>query len=148
MHSDPAQLFAEHRWDEIASRIDTGTTNPDSSRALIVFNTTSEPLSGIAVFHVDMPWRDGRELQGIQVSHLLSQRVCISSISEPIFSGGRIMFDLCFEVVDIPALGWDTYIAEYVETATNKLSTLHPNTVDLVVHETPRHTGSLSPKYP
>ena len=40
----------------IADRIDTGLDSPETSRALVVFNRTEQPLSGVAVFRASMSW--------------------------------------------------------------------------------------------
>lgn len=151
MSDDLQRLFSEQRWDEIASQIDTGTENFDNSRALIVFNSTDKPVSGIACFHVDMPWRRDKILPAIDIYHFLTNQAtrCRYSLTPGFMPADRrLVFDLSFEVKDIPALGWDTYIAEYVE----KVKTPRLNAEDwidsLIVAETLRHPGEYPPRWP
>jgi hypothetical protein len=151
-----ARLFADSQWAQIASQIDTGTETPSNSRALIVFNPTSNAHSGIALFHVDMPWRDGRELPSILVKHLATAVFCNSGITHPRVSPavsgqthGRIQFEIWFKVSEIPAEGWDTYIAEYEsnDAQSHSNGNLPAANLKLTVVETTRHEGKLSPRF-
>jgi hypothetical protein len=162
---DIARLFDEAQYEQIALNIDTGTDDAETSRALIVFNPTSLAVSGIAVFHVDMPWPAGRVLPSIGVTHL--DQTVQSSLSIPTFLPariaaavgppavgtkelGRLIFDLRFEVHDVPANGWDTYIAKYgPDSPADKDSIPHPvqPISALAVVETTRHHGVLDPRW-
>ena len=153
LFADPGTLRA------IAARIDTGIANPETSRALIVFNPADTPASGIAVFDVDMRWRDGQPLPPLRLSRLVTGASCRSRITPPEFTAsngeaqkGRIHFQILFEVEEISATGWDTYIAEYLDTsatpdpARQLIDSTDSAVLDLKVFETTRHLGDLPPR--
>ena len=136
----------------IADRINTGTENSDASRALVVFNLTNNPLSGVAVFHADMSWQAGKPLLPVVVRDKRGPVASrITDMSEGPDSRGRadrvrLVFDLRFRVQDVPSQGWRTYIAEYAsQPAPEMLDELSPKMPGVVVVETLRHEGDLPP---
>ena len=135
----------------IVERIHTGLNAPEQSRALVVFNQTDQPLSGIAVFHASMSWPCETPLPPVRVVDMAGEAV-LTAVT-PIVVGpdvkGRsdrrhLSFSLCFAVSDIPANGWRTYIAAYAETLSPALQDF-VETLGLVVVETTRHGGDLLP---
>ena len=133
-----------------ADRINTGTDNPDASRALVVFNLTGIPLGGVAVFRAAMSWPRGLPLPPVVVA---DERSIVPSAIHDMTEGpdakGRadrrhLAFSLGFAVSDIPANGWRTYIAAYTDASTSILTDF-VETPGLVVVETTRHGGDLPP---
>lgn len=134
----------------IAERIHTGLTAPDTSRALVVFNQTDQPLSGLAVFRASMSWPRGVPLPPVVVFE--EDRLVPSAVrdmTEGPDAKGRadrrqLAFALCFAVVGVPAKGWRTYIAAYGEVPLTAPQDFI-ETPGLVVVETTRHGGDLPP---
>ena len=134
----------------LAERIHTGTENPETSRALVVFNSTSQPLSGVAVFRASMSWPRDVPLPPVAVTN--SEGVPVPSRLHEMTQGtdakGRadrvqLSFALCFAVSDVPANGYRTYIASYADAATLALEDFI-ETPGLSVVETTRHGGDLA----
>ncbi len=134
----------------IVERINTGTENPETSRALVVFNSTFQSLSGVAVFHVSMAWPRDTPLPPVSVADAAGS-VVASAVREmqtwPDTKGRadrvQLSFSLCFAVSDVPANGWRTYIASYAEGPTLALEDFI-ETPGLIVVETTRHGGDLA----
>jgi len=134
----------------ITERINTGTDDPDISRALIVFNQSDAPLSGVAVFRAAMAWPCGLPLPPVVVTD--DGRAVPSAVrdrTEGPDAKGRadhllLGFSLCFAVADVPANGWRTYIASYTDAPVFVLEDF-VETPGLVVVETTRHGGALPP---
>lgn len=132
-----------------AERINTGTENPDTSRALIVFNSTSKSLSGVAVFQASMAWPRGVSLPPVSVTDAAGNVVpsALRDLREGPDAKGRadrvqLAFALCFAVADVPANAWRTYIASYAGTQTLALEDF-VETPGMNVVETTRHGGDL-----
>lgn len=132
----------------IAERIHTGLDSPETSRALVVFNQTEQSVSGVAVFHASMSWPRDLPLPPVVVT---DEGKAVSSAVRDMTDGpdakGRhdrcqLRFSLCFAVSDVPANGWRTYIASYVEVPAPPLEDF-VETPGLVVVETTRHGGGL-----
>ncbi len=132
-----------------AERIHTGTDSPEASRALVVFNSTSQPLSGIAVFRASMAWPRDVLLPPVSVTD--TEGVMVPSAVREMQTGpdakGRadrvqLLFALCFAVSDVPANGWRTYVASYTDVPTLTLEDF-AETSGLIVVETTRHSGGL-----
>lgn len=134
----------------IAERINTGTENPDTSRALVVFNSTSQPLSGVAVFRASMAWLRDTPLPPVSITDA-NGRIVSSAVREmqagPDAKGRadrvQLSFALCFVVSEVPANGWRTYVASYAEAPTLLLEDFVV-TPGLLVVETTRHDGNLA----
>ena len=134
----------------IAERINTGTDSPETSRALVVFNSTSRTLSGVAVFRVSMAWPRDVPLPPVSVTGAAGS-VVASAVREmqtgPDTKGRadrvQLSFSLCFAATDVPANGWRTYIASYAEGPTIALEDF-VETPGLIVVETTRHGGDLA----
>ncbi len=133
----------------IAERISTGTDSPETSRALVVFNSISQPLSGIAVFRASMSWP--RDVPLLLVSVSDADGTIVPSAVREMQAGpdakGRadrvqLSFSLCFAVSDVPAKGWRTYIASYTDSAALALEDF-VEAPGLSVVETTRHGGDL-----
>jgi len=146
MLPNPEQLQA------LTNRIDTGLDNPETSRALVVFNLTETPQSGTAVFRAAMSWPLNQALPPVTVATLESGLVAaaIRELSEAPDRKGRanrvlLSFALHFAADAVPANGWRTYIASYAEDASPLLENAVENT-DLIVIETTRHGGDLPPR--
>lgn len=135
----------------IAERINTGTENPDISRALVVFNSTTQTLSGTAAFRASMAWPRGVPLPPVSVTDAAGSMVpsAIRDLREGPDAKGRadrvqFSFSLCFAVSDVPANGWRTYLASYADAPTLALEDFM-EMPGLVVVETTRHGGELPP---
>ena len=135
----------------IAERINTGTDNSETSRALIVFNLTDKPISGVAAFSASMSWLLGVPLPPGAVTDFDSNPVAsaIYDLGLGPDTKGRadrcqLSFNLRFAASDVPAHGWRTYIASYTKTAAEQAE-LGLGAVELVVIETLRHSGDLPP---
>ena len=134
----------------IADRIYTGFDDPETSRALIVFNRTDQPVSGIAVFRAVMSWPRDLPLPPVVVtSEGISVPSAVPDMAEGPDAKGRanrrrLTFALCFTVSEVPANGWRTYIAAYTESPSPPLEDF-VETPGLVVVETTRHGGDLPP---
>jgi len=134
----------------IAERINTGLDAPDTSRALVVFNLTDLPVSGVAVFRAAMSWP--RDLPLPPVAVMDEGRAVPAAIYEmtegPDVKGRsdrcKLSFSLCFAVSDVPANGWRTYIASYTDVPAPALGD-SVETPGLSVVETTRHGGDLPP---
>jgi len=132
-----------------ADRINTGTENPDTSRALVVVNLTPQPQSGVAVFRASMSWpRDVplppviiTDRDGLPVPSALREMTQVADIKG---RAGRVQlnFALYFAADAVPAQGWRTYIASYTDAPSQGLENALPN-ADLRVVETTRHDGEL-----
>ena len=133
----------------IAERINTRTENPETSRALVVFNSTSQALSGVAVFRASMAWPRDMPLPPVTLTNADGE-VVSSAVREmemgPDAKGradrAQISFALCFAVSDIPANGWRTYLASYTDAPPLALEDF-VGTLGLLVVETTRHSGDL-----
>ena len=138
-----------HSLHFIAERINTGTENPDTSRALIVFNLTSTPQSGVAVFQASMSWPKDVPLPPVVIAD--SEGVPIPSaireMAQSADARGRadrvqLHFAIYFAAAAVPAQGWRTYLASYTDAPVLELENTLPN-ADLIVRETTRHGGDL-----
>lgn len=125
-----------------AERINTGADNPETSRALVVFNQTDAPLSGVAEFQASMSWPVGVPLPPVIVTEFDGTPVASELVNRadgPDAKGRaerrQLTFSLRFAVFDVPARGWKTYLAAYAPLASP--------TPGLTVLETTRHVGSL-----
>ncbi len=133
----------------IAKRINTGTENPATSRALVVFNSITQTLSGTAVFRAAMAWPRDVPLPPVSVTDT-DGSVVPSTVREmqtgPDVKGRadrvQLSFALCFAISDVPASGWRTYIASYADAPTLALEDF-VETPGLTVVETTRHSGDL-----
>ena len=136
----------------IAERINTGTENPDTSRALVVFNCTSQTLSGVAVFRASFSWPRAVVFPAVVVIDSLGNEVISRphNLENKPDTKGRhdrwqISFDLRFLVSNIPAQGWHTYYALYADVPDQRvLAPENAETPGLVVVETTRHGGDLA----
>lgn len=134
----------------IADRINTGLDDLETSRALVVFNLTPLPLSGVTVFRVAMSWPRDLPLPPVVVmDEGESVPSAIRDMTEGPDAKGRadrrqLTFSLYFVVSDVPANGWRTYIAAYSDAGTSVLEDF-VETPGLVVVETTRHGGDLPP---
>jgi hypothetical protein len=134
----------------ITDCINTGTDGPDTSRALVVFNQTALPLSGVAVFRAAMSWPRGVPLPPVAVmDEDKPVPSAIRDMTEGPDAKGRadrlqLAFSLGFAVADVPVSGWRTYIAAYTDTPSPALEDF-VETPGLVVVETTRHGGDLPP---
>lgn len=137
----------------LAERIHTGLNDPESSRALIVFNSSGEEYSGVAIFHADMAWPVGVSLPPIVVREREGAVVAsvLTAWQEGPDAKGRadhrqIAFDLRFGVQNVPAHGWRTYIASYEEVPTVSFpADVTGLAAGVIVVETQRHAGDLPP---
>ena len=135
----------------VADRINNGLDAPDISRALVVFNLTGIPLSGIAVFRASMAWPRDMSLPPVAVTDLqgIPVATAIQDVTEAPDAKGRpdhrqLSFSLCFQASDVPANGWRTYIASYADAPSPPLQDCF-GTSGLTVVETTRHGGDLPP---
>ena len=134
----------------IAERINTGLADPDISRALVVFNQTEQPISGVAVFRAAMSWSRSLSLPPVSVTQEgQAVRSFVGDMTQGPDAKGRadrcrLGFSLCFAASDVPANGWRTYIAAYTEAKGPTLEDF-VETPGLVVVETTRHGGDLPP---
>lgn len=133
----------------LTERIDTGLADPDTSRALVVFNQTAVPQSGCAVFHAAMSWTANLPLPPLAVTEADGSVVAASvrgMTEDPDLKGRtdrlRLSFALHFAVRDVPAQGWRTYLASYADVSSPALENGREN-ADLSVVETTRHGGDL-----
>lgn len=133
----------------IAERINTGTEDPETSRALVVFNSSSQALSGVAVFRASMAWSHKTPLPPVSITD--ANGATVPSVVRETQTGpdakGRtdrvqLSFSLCFAVFGVPANGWRTYIASYADAPTLVLED-SVETPGLFVVETTRHGGDL-----
>lgn len=134
----------------IADRINTGLDDTEISRALVVFNQTDQPVSGIAVFRAAMSWPLDVSLPPVVVTDGgIPIPSAVRDMTERPDAKGRadrhrLAFSLCFAVSDVPANGWRTYIAAYRDTPAPALEDF-VETPGLIVVETTRHGGDLPP---
>jgi len=134
----------------ITDRINTGLDAPETSRALVVFNQTDQPLSGVAVFRAAMSWPHNLPLPPVVVMDAgRPVPSAIHDMTEGPDGKGRLdhrqlAFSLGFAVSDVPANGWHTYIAAYTDAPADALEDF-VETPGLVVVETTRHSGDLPP---
>jgi hypothetical protein len=134
-----------------AARINTGTENPDTSRALVVFNSSDQPLSGVAVYEASMTWPINHNVPFVAISEFDGSTVAsdMPDMAEGPDPKGRddhrlLAFQIRFAVQDVPANGWRTYIASFAdELFPPDPEGLDVGTVDLTVIETTRHGGDL-----
>lgn len=134
----------------IAGRINTGLEDLETSRALVVFNQTDQPVSGVAVFRAAMSWPRDLPLPPVVVSD--GGKPAPSAVHDltasPDAKGHadrrHLAFSLSFVVADVPANGWRTYIAAYTDAPSPALEDFL-ETSGLVVVETTRHGGDLPP---
>ena len=134
----------------VVCRINTGTENPDTSRALVVFNLTSQPVSGTAIFRASMSWPRDLPLPPVIVTD--TDGILVPSAIQDMKQGpdtkGRadrvhLSFAIYFVVADVPANGWRTYIASYADAPAPRLKDF-VETAGLTVVETTRHGGDLA----
>ena len=144
---------------ETAVRIDTGTAKPETTRALVVFNITDEPLSGAAMFEASMAWPVNELMPFIAVTDMDGTPTAsdIPDLAEGPDPEGRVdyrlvAFQLRFAVQDVPANGWRTYLAymsgDYDapdEGAVPDPEAVGELTAGLEIVETGRHGGDLPP---
>ena len=137
-------------FQSIAERINTGTENPETSRALVVFNSTSQPLSGVAIFQASMAWPRDMPLPPVSVSDAEGNTVpsAVREMQEGPDAKGRanrvqLSFALCFAVSAVPANGWRTYLASYTDVMALVLEDFI-ETPGFSVVETTRHDGDLA----
>ena len=134
----------------ITERINTGTENPETSRALVVFNSISSALSGVALFRASMAWLRDVPLPPVSVTDAAGS-VVASAVREmqtgPDTKGRadrvHLSFALYFAATEVPVNGWRTYIASYAEGLTLALEDF-VETPGLIVVETTRHSGDLA----
>ncbi len=138
------------RLTEVAERVNTGADDPETSRALVVFNQADLPVSGVAVFRAAMSWPRALPLPPVVVTddgQAVASAVC-DRAEAPDLKGRTdrclLSFSLCFAVSDVPANGWRTYIAAYTDAPAPPLGDF-VETPGLVVVETTRHGGDLPP---
>lgn len=143
MHSSLPDLQA------IAERINTGTDSPETSRALVAFNSTAQAISGVAVFRVSMAWSRDVPLPPVSITDADGNTVpsAVREMQTGPDAKGRadrvqISFSLCFAVSDVPANGWRTYVASYADVPPLALENF-VETQGLSVVETTRHGGDL-----
>lgn len=126
-----------------------GTDSPDTSRALVVFNLTPQPQSGVAVFRASMPWPRDVSLPPVVITD--SDGVPVPSALREMTQGAdakgrtdrvQLGFAIYFAADAVPAHGWRTYIASYTDAPSPGLENA-PLNADLVVIETTRHGGDL-----
>ena len=141
--------MAERDLQALAARIDTGTAHADTSRALVVFNDTDAPISGVAVYFASMPWPLQELVPPVSVTDMDGHAVpCdMSDMAEGPDPKGRathreLAFQIHFEVTDVPAQGWKTYIASFSDAPPDPEG-LSAATDGLTVIETTRHGGDL-----
>lgn len=133
----------------ITERINTGTDNPETSRALVVFNSTPQALTGVAVFRASMAWPRDVLLPPVTLTDTDGE-VVPSAVREietgPDVKGRadkvQLSFALCFAVSDVPANCYRTYIASYADAPPLALEDF-VGTLGLLVVETTRHSGDL-----
>ncbi|MEO7719393.1 MAG: hypothetical protein ABIY70_24590 [Capsulimonas sp.] len=137
---------------QAAENIDTGLDAPETSRALVVFNTTHEIGNGTAVYHAQMPWRRGVPLPPIMVTQWDGAIVpsWVSPVQRTKDERDRpdreqIAFDIFFSVKDVYAQGWKTYLAWFTDQTSSEEFDEAPRTprTGFVVIETTRHGGHL-----
>lgn len=140
-----------HNLHPIAERINAGTESPDTSRALVVFNLTPQPQSGVAVFRASMSWPRDVPLPPVIVTDGdgLAIPSALREMTQNADAKGRtdrvqLGFAIHFAAADVPAQGWRTYVASYTDAPSPELENALPN-ADLVVVETTRHGGDLPP---
>ena len=145
MQKNPEQLQS------LADRINTGLDNPETSRVLVVFNQTDRSQSGTAVFRASMSWPLNLPFPPVAVTNGEGNLVpasigMMSEAPDPKGRSTRALLSLAvrFDVADIPPSGWRTYYAAYAEHASPPLENGAEN-ADLMVVETTRHDGDLSP---
>lgn len=131
-------------FQSLAERINVGVDDAEMSRALVVFNETDAPLSGVAIFQASMSWPVGVPLPPVAVTEFDGTPVvseCADFADGPDVRGRaerrQLTFTLRFAVSGIPARGWKTYLAAYAP--------LPSPTPGLTVLETTRHDGDLPP---
>ena len=137
----------------VAERVNTGAADPETSRALVVFNRTDRPLAGTAVFRADMAWPRDTPLPPVVIRELGGEVVpsALTDRHEGPDRKGRadrrqVAFALRFAVQEVPPQGWRTYIAAYTDTpASDTAEVLADATPGLEVIETLRHGGDLPP---
>ncbi len=135
----------------IAQRINTGAADPATSRALVVFNQTDQPLSGTAVFWAAMSWPIATPLPPLIVTDFDGNAVpfTVTDFSHSPDRKGRadrqhLAFALRFAVHDVPAHGWRTYLASYAaQPSAEAPASLPPETLGLIVVETLPHPSDL-----
>jgi len=135
----------------VAEQINTGPDAPDTSRALVVFNLTDQPLSGVAVFRASMAWPRDTPLLPVTITDLQGVPVAaaLQDMTNAPDTKGRpdrrqLSFSLCFQASDVPANGWRTYIASYADAPSPPLQDC-VEASGLTVVETTRHGGDLPP---
>jgi hypothetical protein len=150
------QAWTRRDYRVLAKAVATGFSDPATSRALVVFNITTQPIAGVVVFQVEMPWRADRRFPPLRVSNLVTGKTAPHAIAnlryEPAVDqprDGHIKFELCFECASIAGRGWDTYIAQYAETEDDSEFALD-GPIDRTAYrifETLPHDGPLPPKF-
>lgn len=136
---------------EIVKRINTGEADPETSRALVVFNETNAPITGVAVFEAEISWPLNDLLPFIAVSDAEGNSASsdIPDMAEGPDPKGRadwqrLAFQLRFAISDVPAQGWKTYLAFYGgEIVAPDPQGLDVESPGLTVVETTRHGGDL-----
>lgn len=141
--------MAERDLQSYAERVNTGTMDAETSRALVVFNETDAPVSGVAVYFASMPWPLQELVPPVSVTDWGGVPVpCdMSDMAEGPDPKGRdthrlLAFQLHFEVADVPAQGWKTYIASFSDAPPDPEG-LSESAEGLAVTETTRHGGDL-----
>jgi len=158
LRSNALWLLSRGLYSSLAERINTGPGDDGSTRALIVVNPTSTLISGGALFPVDMPWPAAQPFPPIVIRDLRSGRRILHEISgthwcdlpeaDPMRKQGRerLRFLLTLQVVDIPILGYATFIASFAGDSPDlPVLDIGPIRQDLAVVETLRHDGELQP---
>ncbi len=138
---------------DLAARINTGSSDADTSRALVVFNLTDVALSGVAVFRADMAWPKDLPLPSVVIRELNGDVVpsALTDWQEGPDRKGRadrrqVSFALRLAVRDVPSQGWRTYIASYADTPGPALpEAVSDGNPGLIVLETLRHAGDYPP---
>jgi len=131
--------------------IDTSHTNPDATRALVVWNPKETSTRGIAVFHAEYRMKRSIALIGVDVrngSGLAAQSALWNVVMRDTGDGSDthhvVSFDLAFIIEEIAPRSWATYFASYAAAA-GELTSDAPDAAmaDVVVLETLCHTGLL-----
>jgi len=133
----------------IAERINTGTENPETTRALVVFNISPHSQSGVAMLRASMSWPRDVPLPPVIITG--NDELPVPSALREMMQGAdtkgradrvQLSFAIYFAAADVPVHGWRTYIASYTDAPSPGLENALPN-ADLVVMETTRHSGDL-----
>lgn len=151
---NPLALFAQRKFAQLSEVVDTGPDS-DIKRSLVIFNPTTVPVTGRAIFPVDMPWRRGEQFPFIAVREMQTDHVVLHEIDGVQWSSFpaaenadadklRLRFLMAISVSDVPANGYATYIASFEDDTDQAPKYERPVfRPDLVVVESRGHGGAL-----